>query len=119
MSSKEEIKEAARKWFKTKEIDLGDGVKITLREISIPEYNALRKRIFKSDDKGELMVEDGSYLYLENAHVAEEWLAATMLPEHTVDDLLNPAWPESLKLELRREAMILNGITVKDAVGNS
>ena len=49
----------------------------------------------------------------------EEWLAATMTPAFTVTELLDSAWPASLKASLVAEAQKLNGYTIADAVGNS
>jgi len=41
-----------------------------------------------------------------------------MVPSHTTQELEDDSWPESLKLDLYREALKLNGFTIKDAVGN-
>ena len=53
------------------------------------------------------------------ASTVEEWLAATMAPAFTVEELVGPDWPDSLKDELCREAKMVNGFTFEDAVGNS
>jgi hypothetical protein len=119
MNTKAEIKAAAAKRFKTKEIVIDGAVKVTLREMSTADRNALNARLFVCDESGNPQDKDGSWTYRGGIYITEEWLAATMTPAHTVEDLLDPSWPESLKLELRREAMALNGITLKDAVGNS
>jgi len=119
MSTKEQVKTAAAKRFKTKEVEIADGAKVVLRELSKVDYAALMKRLFQTDPAGELKVEGESYLCREGVHAVEEWVAAAMEPKYTVGELLEPCWPESLKAELRREAMSLNGITLKDAAGNS
>jgi len=133
MSTKEQIKAAAAKRFRTKEIDLGDGVKVQVREISTTERKALDARIdtdrakyFKTGDDGKLLVENGSYIFRDGVtagsfevHRTEYWLAVTLVPDHTVEELLDPGWPESLKADLLKEAMKINGITVEDAAGNS
>ncbi len=118
MSTKEEIAAAAAKRFKTKDVDLGGGVKVVVRELSKSEYQALRRRLFICDAAGNPVEKNDECEYRPEVHVAEEWLAATMIPAHTVDELLSDSWPDSLKSELYREALKLNGFTVKDAVGN-
>jgi hypothetical protein len=120
MNTKEEIKAAARKRFATKEVEIADGVKVTLKEISMAARKALNGRLFVTDDATGLPKdENGSWTYRDGIHVTEEWLAATMDPAHTVDELLTDDWPESLKMELRRQAMKLNGMNVEDAAGKS
>ena len=120
MNTKEEIKAAASKRFATKEVEIADGVKVAVREMSAMDRKALNARLFVTDDATGLPKdENGSWTYRDGVHVTEEWLAATMVPPHTVEDLLDPAFPESLKLELRREAMKINGLNVEDAAGKS
>ncbi len=118
MSSKEEIRAAAAKKFKTKDVDLGGGVKVTIRELSRSEHNALNRRLYECDAAGVPVVRDGQYVPRADVDTCNEWLAATMVPSHTVQELADDSWPESLKLDLYREALKLNGFTIKDAVGN-
>ena len=118
MNSKEEIKAAVAKKFKTKDVDLGNGIKVTVRELSRGEHNALNRRLYECDAAGVPVARDGQYTPRKDVDACHEWLAATLVPVHTVQDLEDDSWPESLKLDLYREALKLNGFTVKDAVGN-
>jgi hypothetical protein len=122
-TTKQQAAEAARKRFKTKDVDLGGGVTVTLRELSGPDKTALDHRLWQVGTDGELAVEvkGGKDLLVpvKGAHHAEEWLAATMTPAFAVDELLGPDWPDSVKAELVRAAKELNGFTFADAVGNS
>ena len=47
MSTKQEIAAAASKRFKSEEVDMGGGVKLTLRELSSSERKALDERLWK------------------------------------------------------------------------
>ena len=59
MSSKEEIRAAVAKKFKTKDVDLGGGVKVTIRELSRSEHNALNRRLYECDAAGVPVDETG------------------------------------------------------------
>ena len=121
MATKEEIAAAARGKFLTAESKALPGV--SFRELPGPESAALDVRLWQKDAEGNDVVEErGGKKFpvpVKGVHHNEEWLAATMTPAFTVDELLGPDWPESLKLDLCREAKNLNGFNLKDAVGNS
>ena len=120
MNTKEEIKAAAAKRFKTKEVVIDGGVKVTMRELSTAEDDALLKRLFQTDESGQFKLnEQGNKIPREGARFVEEQLAATMIPVYTVEELLDPSWPESLKAELYKESLSINTVSYEDAAGNS
>jgi hypothetical protein len=119
MATKEEIAAAARGMFRVKEIEIRPGTFVGLRELTTPERNALDRKLWQVDEAGELkMRKEGDDDFLVSVPHNEEWLAATMTPAFTVDELL-AGWPAPLKAELAAEAKKLNTATLKDAVGNS
>jgi hypothetical protein len=117
-NTKEQIQAAAKKKFKTENVDLGDGIKITLRELTRKDRDALDTRIFKRKADGSLEVAEGCYVPVPGSHFNEEWIAATATPALTVEDLLADDWPDSLKAELRLTAQKINGVTVAEAAKN-
>jgi hypothetical protein len=123
MATKEEIMAAAKTRFATKEVEIAAGVKVVLRELSVIEEEALDRRLWQrdKDDQPLISTEAGKRLKVAvvGSHYVEEWLAATMTPAFTVTELLDSAWPNSLKASLVAEAQKLNGYTIADAVGNS
>ena len=129
MASKEQILAAAKQRFQTKEVFFDDKktISVKVRELSRPERDALNARLFvcgedgkpvtvnsagKQDSKGE------EWKYQDEKFLIEEWLTATMEPTFTVEELQGTEWPESLKRSLYRDALSINGITVKEAAGN-
>lgn len=127
MSTKEQVAAAARKRFKVKEIDLGDGVAVSVRELSAKEHTVLYDKMWEKadgkfltfDDKGEASPTGGYYKTKEGVNVIREWLMATMSPADAVDDILVDDVPESLKDELFAEARRINGYDTAAIAKNS
>jgi hypothetical protein len=131
MSTKEEIRKAAGLKFQTKEVPIDGAVAVTVREMSRMERDVLNAKLFVTDQAGKPLTgkvrDDGEFIpnpkgeewqYREGALLVEEWLAATMVPAFTVEELQGPDWPTSLKRKLYTEALAINGVTLKDAAGN-
>lgn len=125
--TKEQIAAAAKKRCKSKDFDLGDGVKVSVRELTRNELKDLNKRLFILDDKGEPAMfdkdgkpttGDGWYHFKEGVDFRREWLKATMTPAEAVDAILSDDVPGSLQKELFEAARKLSGITVEEAAGN-
>jgi hypothetical protein len=115
----EQVLAAARKRGKKKDIDLGDGVQVTVRELSRTERKELYERMFMKgpDDKFIIVdkndkptTEDGFYKVREGVVVMREWLLAAMTPAEAVDGILADDVPDSVKLEIFEEARKINGI---------
>lgn len=132
MSTKAQIAAAARAKCQTRDFDLGGGVTISVRELTPNELKALRKRIFATDEKGEIVLfdaageegkpsnADGGWYHIKpGANVVREWLLATMTPAESVDDILSDDVPDSLKDDVYNAARTLNDRTVADAAKNS
>jgi hypothetical protein len=129
MSTKEQITTAARGRFLTQEVFLDDAksVSVTVRELSRPERDALNARLFVTDDSGKPITFNAEgqpdpngdeWKFREGVVLVDEWLAAAMTPQFTVEELHGLDWPDSLKRMIYQEAMKVNGVTVKEAVGN-
>jgi hypothetical protein len=126
--TKEQIAAAAHKRFKTKSIDLGDGVSVTVRELTRNEIKALNDRLYEKGPDGKFVVvdeknqpttgEDGFFKFREGVNFRREWLAATMTPCDAIDGILSDDVPGSVQNEILDAARELNGITVKDAAKN-
>jgi hypothetical protein len=128
-SFKEQVAAAARKRCKTREFDLGDGVKVTLTELTPNKHKALNAALYVCDEKGEPALFDKAdesgkptvagqgYYHFKNTDTdyRREWLLATMTPAEAVEEILSDDVPESLKKELLDIARELSGITVADA----
>ena len=121
----EKLAAAAKKAVKRKSFPIGD-VKVELRELLRPELAALDARLWVYGPDGKpLMHTDGKpdpngkdVKQVEGVHFLEEWIAATMEPAVTVDQLLGPEWPDSLIIDLYNAARAVNGYEAKDAVKN-
>lgn len=130
MNSKEQILAAARQCFAKKEVFLDEAktVSVSVRELSRPEREALNARLFLTDEatgkpltfnaEGKPDPKGEDWHFREGAPLIEEWLAATMSPAFTVEELTGPDWPASLKRSLYNEAQAVNGVSVKSAAGN-
>ena len=129
MSSTEEILAAARKRFKTKEIDLGDGAKISVRELTPAERTALDDRLWEKgpdgkfvtvDEKGQPSTEGEVYYKTrDGADIRREWLLATVTPAEVVPALLGDDVPNSLKDEIFTAARAINGFDPASIAKNS
>ena len=123
MSTKQEIAAAASKRFKKEEVDLGGGVKLTLRELTPDEKKELDNRLWKKGAAGKPIVEKGKdgddYKILnDGVNFTEEWIAAGNTAGLTVQDLLTNDWPDSLKVELRKKVQNLCGFKIEEAAKN-
>jgi hypothetical protein len=128
-SFKEQVAAAARKRCKTQVFDLGDGVKVTLSEMTPNQHKALNAKLYVADENGEPTLFDKpdetgkpitageGYRHFKTpeTNYRREWLLATLTPAEAVDEILSDDAPESLKRELLDIARELNGITVADA----
>ena len=128
-SFKEQVAAAARKRFKTREFDLGDGVKVTLRELTPSQHKALNAKLYvvdangeptlfdKPDETGKPIIAGEGYRRFVSPDVdyRREWLLATLTPTEAVSEILSDDVVESLKRELLDIARELNGITAADA----
>jgi hypothetical protein len=124
MATKAEILAAAKNRFKSETVELGKGVSVTLRELTPTQRDDLNKRLYKHTDDGkpEVVKNDAGkecWVPVAGSNYSEEWLAATMHPAFTVEELLADDWPTSLKDMLCDKARALNGITLADAAKNS
>ncbi|MFA5706700.1 MAG: hypothetical protein WDA41_10135 [Candidatus Neomarinimicrobiota bacterium] len=121
MSTKEQVLSAARQKYRRQEVELAAGVTVVLRELAVSEKRALDQRLYECNAQGEPQDDpDGQgFLLRKGIKFTEEWLAATMEPAMTVEELVGDDWPESLKAQLMREALKVNGFSVQDAVKNS
>jgi hypothetical protein len=80
-----------------------------LRELSSPEREALDARLFKKGADGEFLKNDKGNLVLNKpGHFSAEWIAATITPEHTAEEVVG--WYESTKDALLAKAQEVNGI---------
>lgn len=120
MSTKEQIAAALKKSFRRKEVKIADsGVTVSVRELSRDEREALDKRLFKVDSAGKFIEENGYLVAADGSRLVEEWLAATLDPSFTVEELLSNDWPASVKAMLYREARAVNTVSLEDAAKNS
>jgi hypothetical protein len=129
-NTKEQVLAAARGKFAKKDVFLDDAKKVavTIRELSRSERDALNAKIFVTDAstgkpltvnaQGQPDPKGEEWKYRDGVNLVAEWLAATMTPTFTVEELQGADWPESLKRTLYKEAMAINGVTIKDAAGN-
>jgi hypothetical protein len=118
-STKEQIVAAASKAFRRKEVQIAEGVTISVREMSRDEREYLDRLLFLTGPDGKVVETDGQAAFREGVHFREEWLAATLEPAFTVQELLGNEWPASVKAMLFREAQAVNGLTIEAAVKNS
>lgn len=125
MSTKEEIQAAARKRAKSKEIDLGDGVRVSVRELTPAERKALNDRLWERGEDGQFLIvdkdgklaADGGYWKAKpGVNITREWLLATLTPAEAVDGLLADDVPDSLKTELFEACQAINGVESKDVI---
>lgn len=125
MSNIDQIVAAARKRGRTKEIDLGDGMKITVRELTPAEEKAMEAKIWITGDDGHPTIFDkpkgnpdakpvttgeGYRHPRDGVNYRREYLLATMEPKEAVDGLLSDEVPESVKAEIFDAAQAVNGI---------
>jgi len=123
----EKLAAAARKAFATKQVKIGEGVSVTVRELSRPKRDELNAHIYVIGPDGKPLTHDkdgkpdpagATWLYKPGVNVTEEWIVATMDPEVTVEQLMSEDWPDSLKGRIFDAALEVNGLGVKDAVKN-
>lgn len=114
MSTKEEIQAQALKSFRTVEVEIG-AAKVKLRELSKDERQQLEESIWKfKDGKFETEKDPDSGLQHKIARddvdwlYAERWIAATITPAFTVEEIL--LWPVSLRTRVLAEAEQVNNI---------
>ena len=129
MSTREDIKAAALKRRKTKDIPLGDGVTVSVHEMTPAENRSLFDRMWEKGPDGNYLVVDkdgkpstngdGYYMTKPGINVKREWLLATMTPADAVDDILTDDVPDSLKEELFNEARAINGIEPADVTAKN
>ena len=113
MSTKEEIDKAAKTRVRTKEVEITPGVKVTMHELTPAEFTAFEDALYEpADDKGIRKQREGT-------HYQAMWIAATMTPVFTAEEV--KPWTLSVKKELAAVADELNGLKVPDSViaGNS
>jgi hypothetical protein len=125
-STKQKIAEAAKKRFKTKEIQLvgdaqpGEEVIVTVREISPAAMRALKEKLWQRDGDGKFIVVDkddnpvttgeGWYRAMPDVNHDREWLLAAMLPTDAVEEIMSEDVPGSVRDEIVAEAKAINGL---------
>lgn len=125
------IAEAAKKRFKTESIELGDGLKVVVRELTKKDRLALIARLFITgpdgnpqvfDDKGQPTEADGWYKPKEGVVLVDEWLLATIQPPEiaadTIQALRGEDVADSVILDVYNAARRVNGMTVQEAAKN-
>lgn len=123
-STKEEIAEAARNRFKTKDIPIGkkangEDIAVTVRELSPAAKKILEEKLWQRDAEGKFIIldkegktpkagEDGWYQLIDGVGYTREWLLATMQPADSVEDILSDEVPYSVRKEILDEALVIN-----------
>ena len=124
---KDQIIAAARKRGRTKEIVLGDDMKVVVHELSPNERKALNDIIFEKKEDGSRVLIDvdgklddkGEYYKVKDGkNLRHEWIRATMTPAEAVDGILSDDVPESVRDEIFSAAQAVNGFEIKEAVKN-
>jgi hypothetical protein len=115
---KEDIQAEAMNCFKTIEHVIGK-TNVKLRELSKTEMDALDKINFeqKPDGSGPVEDKDGKLTIIDVMKYYDNWIAATMEPKFTADEVKD--WPFSLKKELLEKAKIINGIEPADTTAKN
>lgn len=123
MSTKDEIAAAAKTAFRTVEVEIGTA-KATLRELSPDAARALEQSLWQYKDgkpltrKDEKDGEDYKIPVDEPEwKFAERWIAATITPAFTVEEISQ--WPASLRKRLLKEAQAVNGIEPAETIAKN
>lgn len=123
MSTKEEIMAAAMTAHRTVEVEIGTA-KATLREMSHDEARKLEESLWQYKDGKPLIKKgaDGEEYGIPTVdgpewRFAERWIAATISPAFTVDEIAQ--WPASLKRRLLEEAKKVNGIEPAETIAKN
>jgi hypothetical protein len=117
-STKEQIQKAAMSAFKTLEVLIGTE-KATLRELTRGERDALDRSNYerKPDDSGFAADADGFMVPINPEQYLERWIAATITPAFTVDEIAE--WPVSLKRTVCDQAKRVNNVEPAAAVAKN
>lgn len=116
-STKEQVQKAAMGSFRTKEVPIGN-TKVILRELGKSERDALDKSNYKVKPEGGFAEDEKGFLIPINPeHYMERWIAATIDPSFTVEEISE--WPVSLKRTLCDEAKKVNNIESADTVAKN
>ncbi len=137
MSTKEETDKAlaAKALCRRNPVTIGT-VTFTLRELLPSENKALMARLFLTGDAGELLLHrpganpgddpipdpaGDKYRFRTgmDARYREEWIAATIDPAYTVDELMADNWPASAKQTLFDAAQDVQRTDIERAAKNS
>ena len=119
MSTKEEINKAAAAAFRRKEVKIAPGVTVTVRELSRAENRALQSRLWVCGPNGRPEAKDGRLTPAPGVDYEEEWLAATLEPAYTVQELRASGWSSLLWARLMAAVESVNDVTVEEAAKNS
>jgi len=107
MSTKDEIQAAVKARFRTATMEIAPGVEVTFRELSEAEGIALDKACFTTGPDGKRTINpDGLFM--------PRWLAATIAPAFTVEEL--GTWPAQLIGQAWTKCQEVNGSPSDDKV---
>lgn len=106
-STKEQISAQAMGSFKTVEVDIGSA-KAVLRELPQAERRALDESSYQMKDGEFVEDKDGFLVPINPKFFYERWIAATITPAFTVEEIA--PWPVSLKKRLCDAAKLVNNI---------
>lgn len=125
-STKEQIQKAAMQSFRNEEVSIGSA-KATIRELSAAERKELNARLYVTDSgsgepalhnaDGQLDPNGDQWMPRDGVKYFEEWIAATIEPAFTVDEIVE--WPDSLKRSLCGQARRINGIEPAESVAKN
>lgn len=128
-STKEQIAEAALKRFKIKDVEIGEGVNVTVREMSAAGEKYLKETLWQRGADGKFIVLNsdgtpstdgkGRYKLIEGVNFCREWLLATMIPTDAVDGIMSDGVADSVRDEILSAAQSLNGYGTQESIAKN
>jgi hypothetical protein len=125
-STKEQIAEAALKRFKTSDVEIGEGVNVTVREMSASREKSLKETLWQRSADGKFLGFNadgtpstdgkGRYKLVEGVNFCREWLLATMIPTDAIEGIMSDEVADSVRDEILIAAQLLNGYRSKEEI---